>query len=177
MPTVNEALPGVRRDNIDDALFEAFIGPKNTAYYLFRFVQFRASGGNFAPTWNWAAFWAPSVWLLYRKMYLFGLIALVVPVATFVDALVPSDAFSLSSLSIGFIDLADGIILGMCGNYLYYTHTVKTLSCLQALMPEDGRLRAARALGGADEAVVWLIVIIYLVAVAYATVVTLPFKG
>jgi len=45
----------------------------NSAYYMPRFVRMAREGGN---GWNWAAFVAGPYWLLFRKCYLFGGVAL-----------------------------------------------------------------------------------------------------
>ena len=63
----------------NDELLEAYIGPYNKSYYLRAFEKIRASGGN---SWHWPAMFATSVWLLYRKMWLFGFLYLfVLPIA------------------------------------------------------------------------------------------------
>ena len=50
-----------------DDLREAFVGPKNTHYYLNQFEKFDSGGGSIG--WHWPAFFVTWVWLGYRKMW------------------------------------------------------------------------------------------------------------
>lgn len=50
-------------------LYAATIGDKNTAYYLEKFAQFDQQGPGLKVSWNWAAFFGSGIWALYRKMY------------------------------------------------------------------------------------------------------------
>jgi len=120
---------------ISDEQYAAFIGD-NLPYYAPRFDQFKLLGGNFSVSWNWAAFFFPQLWLFFRKMYLFGVIALLATVV-----------FPL----IGW--LAAGIAVGVAGNHWYYWHATKKLQSLQFTTAEENRLAAARLMGGTS----WLI--------------------
>jgi len=80
-----------------------FIG-KNADYYLQKFKRFNIGGADvFAPTWNWSAFWGGFGWMLYRKMYMWAIIA-------FALTLIPH------------IGLIAWIATGAVSNYLYYNH-------------------------------------------------------
>ncbi|WP_457638579.1 DUF2628 domain-containing protein, partial [Persephonella sp.] len=52
--------------------YRLFIG-KNADYHIEKFKKFEETGG--ALSWNWAAFFLGIVWMLYRKMYLYGVLA------------------------------------------------------------------------------------------------------
>ena len=56
--------------SIDDEEVRAFVG-KNSEYYISKFRKFTVTGIEaFTPTWNWSAFCAPFVWMLYRSCQL-----------------------------------------------------------------------------------------------------------
>lgn len=142
MSNVPSSVPSVGHNSISDSLFAAFIGPK-APYYMSHFAKFRAVGdARFTTSWNWAGFLVPYAWLFYRKMYLFGVIALI------------------ASCVFNFIGwLVSGIAIGLCGNYLYYTHATKKLLTLQASTPEKDCLLMAQASGGTNMVAVWVVVI------------------
>lgn len=126
-------LPSIGNHAVPDELYAAFIGG-SAPYYMPRFAKFAFLGGNFAVSWNWAGFFFPQVWLFYRKMYLFGIIALLV-----------SSFFNILGWFLS------GIIVGLCGNYAYYTHATKKLTGLQASpVPEENRLPVAAMIGGTN---------------------------
>ena len=58
----------------NDALIEAYIGPYNKSYYLRAFGRIRGGG---QATWHWPALFATSAWLLYRKMWLYAFVYIV----------------------------------------------------------------------------------------------------
>ncbi|MBK5470296.1 MULTISPECIES: DUF2628 domain-containing protein [Bacillus] len=98
---------------------------KNTAYYDFKWgkVENPAQGN----TWNWVAFFVPTFWLAYRKMYkLFIILTLLsvpsVLVAPFID--IPDGIFLSISLAFQLVMM---IFTGWQGNRLYYKHAVRIL--------------------------------------------------
>ena len=89
---------------VDEDDFIAFIG-NNAGYYTHKFKKFNAAGVDaFSLTWNWPAFLGGFGWLLYRKMYMWTIIA-------FVFMLMP------------YLGLASWIAIGAVANYLYYQHS------------------------------------------------------
>jgi hypothetical protein len=99
---------------VDEDDFIAFIG-NNAGYYMHEFKKFNVSGTDaFSPTWNWPAFWGGFGWLLYRKMYMWTVIA-------FVLILIP------------YLGLASWIALGVGANYLYYQHAKNKILEAKAL--------------------------------------------
>lgn len=99
-----------------------FIG-SNAEKYLAKFRKFSANGQDaFAATWHWPAFFFSFLWLLYRKMYLWSLLA-----------------FFLSWIP--YVNLAAAIFFGIRGNYLYYRHAKKRIAELKATLPPSGEQR------------------------------------
>jgi hypothetical protein len=100
--------------NEDD--FIAFIG-NNAGYYAHEFNKFNAGGRDvFSATWNWAAFWGGFGWMLYRKMYMWAIIA-------FALMLMP------------YLGLAAWITFGLVANYLYYQHAKRKILEVKTLHP------------------------------------------
>jgi predicted Zn finger-like uncharacterized protein len=92
-----------------DVQFRSFVF-KNREKYLLKFRAFKAvDREKFSVTWNWPAFFIPPPWLLYRKMYLWGILSIVLAVIPLINILA----------SIGF---------GMTGNYIYYKHAKKKIN-------------------------------------------------
>lgn len=96
---------------------------KNTAYYDFKWgkVENPAQGN----TWNWVAFFFPTFWLAYRKMYklfiIFALLAIPSIVITpFID--IPEGIYVTFSLA---LQLGMMIFTGWQGNRLYYKQAVR----------------------------------------------------
>lgn len=86
--------------------YETFIGAPKSAYYVEKFALMQKGS---KASWNWAAFFLSSIWLLYRKMYAIGIGAY------------------LGSILLGRIHWTLPWILSICigvfGNYLYCEHT------------------------------------------------------
>ncbi len=92
----------------------AFIGNK-AGYYSHEFKKFNCNGVDaFSLTWNWAAFWGGFGWMLYRKMYMWSIIA-------FILMFVP------------YLGLASWIAFGAVANYLYYQHVKRKILEVRAL--------------------------------------------
>jgi hypothetical protein len=58
----------------------AFFGPQGEAY-LRVYDKMREGSKNWVISWSWPVFFAPVVWLFYRKLYLYGALCLFVPIA------------------------------------------------------------------------------------------------
>ena len=79
-------------------------------YYMDKFSKIQMSGDKVS--WNWAAFFFTSYWLIYRKMY--KLFAIVAALEIFI---IPAVAELITPL--GYLTFATNILLGLFGNYLY----------------------------------------------------------
>ncbi|HMK64428.1 MAG TPA: DUF2628 domain-containing protein [Thermodesulfobacteriota bacterium] len=127
-------------DTVDEDAFKAYIG-KDADFYLKKFRSFRGREDSFAVTWNWPAFWLGFIWMLYRKMYLWALIAFLLVFTPMAHLLV----------MIGW---------GVCGNYLYYRQARKKIleyKSRQALSPGSLSLKE---LGGVNRWV-WVVGIVF----------------
>ncbi|HHB1441599.1 DUF2628 domain-containing protein [Bacillus mobilis] len=92
---------------------------KNTAYYDFKWgkVENPAQGN----TWNWIAFFFPTFWLAYRKMYKLFIILTLLAVPTLIIA-----TFIDIPMWIDFIIYAGTMLFtGWQGNRLYYKHVIR----------------------------------------------------
>jgi hypothetical protein len=119
----------------------AFIG-NNAHKYLSKFKKFNIAGvDNFTVTWHWPAFLIGPFWMLYRKLYLWALIAFVVGIIPYV----------------GWLTV---IVWGMIGNYLYYKHVKKKISELRILQPSSDISITLSQIGGVNRWVVTVAIII-----------------
>lgn len=128
--------------------YRTFIG-KNADKYLTTFEKFTVnSADQFALTWHWPAFFIPFFWALYRKLYLWAFVALLL---SSVGVKIPYVGF-----------LVPNIIFGIAGNYIYYTRVKKkTLQIRQIYSSSDTQRTAelARAGGVSNLALTVLLII------------------
>ena len=82
-------------------------------YYMDRFSKMQMTGDKVS--WNWAAFFFTSYWLIYRKMY--KPFAIVAALEIF---LIPAAAELIEP--IGALTFVLNILIGLFGNYLYMNH-------------------------------------------------------
>ncbi len=128
--------PGAPASVTEDDLV-LFVG-KNADKYLDSFRKFTRNGeDSFAATWHWPAFFFSFWWFMYRKMYVWLLIFLLL-------GLIP--AAGLFAM-IGF---------GISANYLYYKHAKKKIAALkvQTSSEVDRAVAIARAGGVNNVAIV-----------------------
>ena len=87
--------------------FVNFVGD-NADKYLRKFKKFNVDGvDNFEWTWHWPAFFFGFWWPLYRKLYVWALIAFLL---------------SIISLIVPYWFFVNSIIYALIGNYIYYKH-------------------------------------------------------
>lgn len=103
---------------------ERLIGSK-TEYYLPRFEKMETL--NSFTDWNWAAFFFGFWWMLYRKMYVFGAVALAVTEL-------------LSLLTIPGLGLLVSLAVGVVGNFLYMKDINNRTDKAMDLQPEEREL-------------------------------------
>jgi hypothetical protein len=133
------ALPAI--DSLNDPILEeefgTFIG-RQADHYLRKFRNFSNRGRNsFAVTWNWSAFFLGFIWMLYRKMYLWALMA-------FFIAFTPV-AFPLAMIGWGIV-----------GNYLYYLHARKKILDYKSHQTQTSTTLSMSDRGGVNRWV-WLV--------------------
>ncbi len=100
-----------------------FIGP-NLQRYLEQFEKFRIGGGGYAFTWHWPAFLVPFYWALYRKLWGWAALFLVVDI-----------------LAAIFIPFFSGTIThvgsAVVANYLYFRHVKRKVEAIRATSTDD----------------------------------------
>ena len=128
-------------DQVHEEDYRAFIG-KNADRYLDKFRGFQTPGRDrFALTWNWSAFFLGFIWMLYRKLYLWALLA-------FLIAMTPV-AFPLTMIG-----------WGITGNYLYYLQVRKKILDHKSRQMTTPSSLSLQALGGVNRWV-WFVGIFF----------------
>lgn len=110
---------------------EAFVGPM-AAKYLATFKRFEMEEQpRFRLTWHWPAALVGFWWLLYRKLYFWAVVAVVITFIPILNVL--------------------GIVgFGLGGNYLYYRHACKQIRALRSALPQANLAITLRHLGGVN---------------------------
>ncbi len=107
-----------------------------------KFRKFHTDGrDHFALSWNWSAFFLGFIWMLYRKMYLWALLA-------FLIALTPV-GFPLTMIA-----------WGITGNYLYYLQARKKILDTKSQPISSSTARSLSELGGVNRWV-WFVGIFF----------------
>ena len=107
------AEPSVTSANIDEAL-EIFVG-KNYEYYKRKWEIIVQNKSHIS--WNWAAFFFVTLWVPYRKMYLYSFVYLsALIIETLFEYAVKIPHTSILSYA---INIAIWVIVGLYGNYWY----------------------------------------------------------
>ncbi len=160
--TSNAVEPHEMIDDVKAADLYAFVGQKSD-YYLPRFRRMARSGKN--TSWNWAAFLFGPLWLLYRKMYAFGAVVIILELLqaavsevvlkaigfaitddmTYAELLsaiesallVPENTYYLLAVwLLSVVVFVISIFLAVYGNRLYFDHCGKTIARLREKTPD-----------------------------------------
>jgi hypothetical protein len=132
-------------DNEMTPLYKAAIGDKRQNYYLSRFQKFDEQDSGGQVSWNWAAFFIPAYWWLYRKMY--GWWTLLV--AIFVLSIAKPECRILCSIV--------GTISAVFANSLYHRHIrAKITGAKTKQLEGDQLLEYLRQKGGVHQWVFFL---------------------
>jgi uncharacterized membrane protein YkgB len=108
--------------------FARFIGD-NAEKYLPKFRKFNINGeNNAAATWHWPAFFFGFLWMAYRRMYAWALVAL------FFESLARYLAFYIIQHPIA-AEVFIRIVFGIIGNFLYYKYSKKRILELKSQKP------------------------------------------
>jgi len=159
----------VGHKEISNKLFKAYLDNKKYIYYAPTFSIFTNAADKFALTWNLFAFFIPSLWLLYRKMYLYGVIALILsivltfagPLFSEMNAVNSTGTVSNEGIIIDVIlGLIVNVIIGLIGNYLYFIHTKSKLLKIMHTVPMEEQEAKAKIEGGTNAQIVWIISIV-----------------
>lgn len=127
--------------------FKTFVG-KNSDKYLAKFAKFNVEGtDSFSATWHWPAFFVPFWWLLYRKMYVWAILA-------FFIGIIP------------YVGLLAGFGWAIVANYIYYNHAKKKLLEIKQSHPAPETQKAVIAVtGGTGNAVLIIVAVLGAIAV------------
>jgi hypothetical protein len=136
--------------------FAAFI-ENNADKYLNKFKKFNISGvDRFSVSWHWPAFFVGFWWMLYRKLYLWALIA-------FVLLLIPV------------INILAWITWPMSANYIYYKHVKRRIAKFKASSPSLHLPSSLPHVGGVNGWVATLgIVMLVLVIAGVGAYIVIP---
>ncbi|MEM9400996.1 MAG: pilin [Pseudomonadota bacterium] len=145
-----------------DDLFAAWVGPKRAEYYKARFEKIASGGGNVG--WHWPAFFFSSAWLLYRKMWLYALLyIIVIPIAgalvlgvasVLVDPVTATTGYYVIYFIYAFI------LMPMFANRLYYGHVKAKVDKVSSMNLSDGQMAEELARKGGTSWLAYLFVII-----------------
>lgn len=145
--TANQYYQGSSFKNDNDAIVSALIG-NNAGYYLQKFSQLKSS--NSKSSWNWCAFLFTPYWMIYRKMYGYGVAVL-------------AGAFFLNLLGgwlISLLVFAGYIVFGVLGNYIYMSFLEKKAQQI-VTMNEPFRTQEIAQKGGTNVAATILTIVGY----------------
>jgi hypothetical protein len=110
----------------------AFIGGK-AQKYLLKFRKFAVNGiDRFSATWHWPAFLVGFWWLLYRKMYLWAFVYLIL-------------------LFIPYANVAAWITLAVSGNFFYYRYAKGEILRVKTAHPSGDILQILSERGGVNK--------------------------
>ncbi|PKN53300.1 MAG: hypothetical protein CVU55_01380 [Deltaproteobacteria bacterium HGW-Deltaproteobacteria-13] len=135
----------------EETLYEAYLGEKNSVYYLVKFSEFDRHPHKLNINWNWAAFFGGGIWALYRKMYgwfvAFWMVFILLAVI-FYQCGLPSMGF-----------LAELVIFTACAifaNSLYYRSVKKEIAAAQLSITDKSMLlKYLWHKGGVHTWVIW----------------------
>ncbi|WP_223913314.1 DUF2628 domain-containing protein [Geobacter sp. AOG1] len=132
-----------------------FVG-KNADKYLRKFENFTSGGDDgFAVTWHWPAFFVPFWWLVYRKQYMWALLA-------FFISFIP------------YVGLLSMVAFGLTGNYIYYIYTKKKLNEINSMPSEMGRAVEIARAGGVNNVALVLVPLIGIALLGIIAAIAIP---
>ncbi len=140
------------------ALYAAAVGYKKTSYHMPYFLRFDQQG--VGASWHWPAFFVTTYWLFYRKMWLWGLLYILLPIPFgIVDVAFNSAYQGITGL---LYLLAAFVLIPMYANAIYYRHIKKKIADVQAQSPSRKiALQQLQAQGGTSPAVIIVAVILF----------------
>ena len=152
-------------------IYEVAIGEKNQDYYLDKFEDFDQKGVGWHASWNWAAFFFTGLWALYRKMY--GWFVLWLIVLTFFRVLPIGTPSTLTALAMLLVNIALWLGFTVFANSLYHRKVKARLAATKN--SNSNALRASRKLSAGGGVHTWVpIVFGGIPAIGIVAVVALP---
>jgi type IV pilus assembly protein PilA len=134
-PPIPVSASNMRAEDDWHADYEAFIGPEKSGYYVPIFERFDAGGSSAA--WNLPAALFTSWWMIYRGMYLWGL--LVYPILNWIFMALLSSLLGVALGKSGFgsgylIGIPSSMLLaGLYANKLFHHHVRKKIEASKHL--------------------------------------------
>jgi hypothetical protein len=133
-----------------DEDYRAYLGPR-AEKYLFKFKRFTAKEEEgFALTWHWPVFFFGFWWMLYRKLYVWALVALAL-------WLVPHLA------------LPAWFIWGAVANYLYYLQAKRKIGDFRNRSVQSPPVLTLAEIGGVNRWV-WILAVLFAVMTGAAII-------
>lgn len=123
------------------SMYEAFIGPEKSGYYVPHFERFDAGGSKIS--WNWPSAWITQWWMLYRGMFLWGFLGY--PILNMIGFMCLGILLGMSgagpTASMAVIYLvgvpASFVLTGLYGNKIYHGHVNKFIAKSERLGLSD----------------------------------------
>jgi Protein of unknown function (DUF2628) len=142
-----------------------FAGDKDN-YYLKKWKKMEESGKTI--DWNWGACLFQTVWMGYRKMYLYA--AVNIGLLAYIDVVLIPSLHPLIQLG---VYIFIGILFGIFGNRLYHKHSKKKISVIKSDQPdpEIQKIEIAKA-GGTS----WIGVCLVFIGIYFAVSVIIQFS-
>jgi hypothetical protein len=136
---------------------------RNSKYYLPKFKKFVDRGNGFSLTWNGAAFFFGPIWALYRKLYFWGAIEILVSFIPLWRAVgfLQSHWFPLG------LDIVLSVVWGTVGNYLYFRKARRMIRKAESCSPSTSNLNLLLARQGGVNARLAVVVAILLELIQY----------
>lgn len=123
MVATTEAIGFVRRvSDIPEREIRTFVD-RNAEKYLLKWRLME--GSHSALSWNWAAFFFGTIWLMYRKMWLFGVLYVII-------AAIPV---------LNWLLIPAALMMGVFGNEIYRRHALRKYGESTTLYPASAAER------------------------------------
>lgn len=136
-------------------LYKNILGEKNRDYYLTKFKEFDRQPPGLKASWNWAAFFAGGVWVLYRKMYgWFFVFSGIFFIAFGFAAFLEDTGFPV----LGYLlPLGTWIAYTLFANSIYHSNVKKKIAVAQISIKDRSKLlEFLRQKGGVHTWVIWV---------------------
>jgi hypothetical protein len=150
---------------VNEEELNLFAGDKDN-YYLKKWKNMGKSGEII--NWNWGACLFQTVWMGYRKMYLYA--AVLIGLLAYIDVVLIPSLHPLIQLG---VYIFIGILFGIFGNRLYLKHAMKKISVIKSDQPdpEIQKIEIAKA-GGTS----WIGVCLVFIGIYFAVSVIVLFS-
>lgn len=146
-----------------EAEFEAVTGYKNSDFYVEKFVEYERGGTSVS--WNWPAFFVSFWWLLYRKMWLWGVLYFFSPYVLTVLASVVNSTVVASILGLLYL-VGIFVVLPMYANALYFRQARKIIDRVNAKEhPQEKHLAMIASAGGTSGLIMVLVGLLLIVPI------------